>query len=360
MNPCRQFICECWEPISDLPGPEWAAENVPLPGDSELKQFDFELFPLARFVLMQLCHNEHLKRLTEMLSAQVGKTVTILAYLCWKVINRPTSVGWYTDTGINAKHDYKTKILPMLESCEKVAKLLPPDRTKKNNTLIQFGFMNLRVMGAESRSNREGKTIAEVLCDEVRNYPPGAMQQIDNRFKTVTNWRRILFSSAGDITQEPWPSFKAGTRHMGFWPCPKCGHKQTFRFGRKASPLYPAPRGKGGFLWDDNPKTHPEELVYNFAELIPTVVYECENCEARFSESEWKLTLIRQTEFIQTNPMAAPNDISVHCWEAYMPFAGCAWGNIVMKFLKAVVAMKQGDLEPMKVFVKETLGEPWD
>jgi len=355
----RQVIREDWEPISDDPAPQWVAENVALPADSELKSFDFELFPLARFALEQLCHNEHLRRFTEMLSAQVGKTVTILAYVCWKIINRPTSIGWYTDTGINAKHDYKTKILPTLESCAKVAKLLPADRAKKNNTLVQFGFMNLRVMGAESRSNREGKTIAEVLCDEVRNYPPGAMQQIDNRFKTVTNWRRVLFSSAGDLTNEPWLSFKKGTQHLGFWPCPKCGHKQTFRFGRKASPLYPGAREKGGFVWADNEKTHPDDFVYNFLELLPTVEYECEQCGQRFKESD-KLDLIRRTEFVQTNPMADPSDVSVHCWEAYMPFAGCSWGSIVMKFLNALVAMKQGSIEPMRVFVTETLGEPWE
>src|ERR1700733_1881625 len=162
MTDLEQSAAEAWEPVSEQPGYQWVQENCNLPADSELKSFDFELFWLARFALEQLCHNEYLKRFTEMLSAQVGKTVTILAYVCWLIKNRPTSVGWYTDTGINAKHDFKTKILPALEDCKPVAPLLPPERSKKNNTLIQFGFMNLRVMGAESKSNREGKTIAEV------------------------------------------------------------------------------------------------------------------------------------------------------------------------------------------------------
>lgn len=361
MNTPAELLKELWEPPSDEHATKWISEKVELPPDSELKQFDFELFPLARFALDQLCHNEFLRRFTEMLSSQVGKTVTILAYLCWKIINRPSGVGWYTDTGINAKGDYKTKIIPALESCEPVAKLLPSDRAKKNNTLIQFGFMNLRVMGAESSSNREGKTITEVLCDEVRNYPPGAMQQIDNRFKTITNYRRILFSSAGDMHQEPWPSFKKGTMHLGFWPCPKCGHKQTFRFGRDESPLYPERRTAGGFIWSTNTTTHPAEDVYNFAELIKTIRYQCENlsCKHEFPESE-KLKIIRVVEFRQTNPMADPADVSVHCWEAYMPFSGCSWGSIVMKYLNAVVAMKHGNIEPMKVFRKETEGEPWE
>jgi phage terminase large subunit GpA-like protein len=361
MSDLPQLAAQSWEPISEQPSWQWVQENCELPDDSELKSFDFELFPLARFVLEQLCHNEYLKRFTEMLSAQVGKTVTILAYVAWLIKNRPRSVAWYTDTGINAKHDYKTKILPALESCRPIAPLLPNDRTRKNNTLIQLGFMNLRIMGAESRSNREGKTISEVLCDEVRNYPAGAMEQIDNRFKTITNWRRILFSSAGEITQEPWISFQRGTRHMGFWKCPHCNHAQTFRFGKKKSPLYPVERKCGGFMWDKNPVTHPSENVYNIPELIKTIRYQCENeaCKHEFLESE-KISLIRSVEFIQTNPMADPSDVSVHCWEAYMPFSGCSWASIVTKFLNAVVAMRQGNIEPMKIFVKETEGEPWE
>lgn len=352
---------EAWEPVSEQQGWEWVRDNCDLPADSELKSFDFELFPLARFVLSMLCHNELLRRFTEMLSAQVGKTVTILAYVCWKIKNRPSSVGWYTDTGLNAKHDFKTKILPALEECKLVAPLLPVERSKKNNTLIQFGFMNLRVMGAESRSNREGKTISEVLCDEVRNYPAGGMQQIDNRFKTITNYRRILFSSAGEMTEEPWISYQKGTRHMGFWKCPKCGHTQTFRFGRDESPLYPEKSKCGGFIWADNDLTHPDEDVYNLPALIPTIRYQCENeaCKHEFQEAE-KIQLIKSVEFMQTNPMAEASDVSVHCWEAYMPFAGCSWGSIVTKFLNAIVAARQGNIEPMKVFVKETLGEPWE
>src|SRR5688572_10699934 len=117
MTTPEKILCELWEPPSDEPAWKWIGEHVELPPDSELKQFDFELFPLARFVLEQLCHNEYLRRFTEMLSAQVGKTTTILAYVCWKIVNRPSSVGWYTDTGINAKGDFKTKILPSLENC---------------------------------------------------------------------------------------------------------------------------------------------------------------------------------------------------------------------------------------------------
>lgn len=358
----RSLICPSWEPKSDQHACDWITEHFELPPDSELTRMDFEVFPLARFVIDQLAHNELLRRFTEMVSTQSGKTSNVLAYLCWKIKNKPSGAAWYTDTNINAIGDAKTKLLDTFESCRVIKDLLPSDRHKKGLKLIQFQTMNLRIMGADSKGNREGKTISEVLCDEVRNYKPGAMEQIDGRFKTITNWRRIIFSAAGETTNEPWLSFTKGTRHMGFWKCPHCDHKQTFRFGKKKSALYPDSRTCGGFVWDDNATTHPSDLVYNIPELLKTVRYECENekCKKHLEEHE-KLNLIRTTVFEQTNPMADPrSDVSVHCWEAYMPFPGCSLASIVTRYLKALVAMKQGNISPMKIFVTETLGEPWE
>lgn len=42
-----------------------------------------------------------------------------------------------------------------------------------------------------------------------------------------------------------------------------------------------------------------------------------------------------------------------------MPFEGTSWPSIVERHLKAKFALKRGDIEPMKVWVQEVLGEPW-
>jgi hypothetical protein len=50
----------------------------------------------------------------------------------------------------------------------------------------------------------------------------------------------------------------------------------------------------------------------------------------------------------------------MHWNELYMPWAECEWPKIAWKFVQANVALKvKRDLEPLKVFVQESLGEPW-
>jgi hypothetical protein len=55
-----------------------------------------------------------------------------------------------------------------------------------------------------------------------------------------------------------------------------------------------------------------------------------------------------------------PGSFSVHWNALYMPWSSCDWAELVKEFLVATSAWSiQKDLEPLKAFVTETLGEPW-
>jgi hypothetical protein len=356
----EKTICEAWAPPSDEPAWQWVEGNVELGNDSEIKgRVSFEWVPMSRFFLDK-CQDPKVKRISAMVSAQSAKTKTVEFYLMWSVKNRPVETIWYQDDNVAAKTFFKTRLYPDLEDCEAIRALLPTRRDKTNQTLIQFDTMNLYVLGANKKSNRERITAATVLCDEIRNYPPGAMQGIRNRYKTIKNYKEIIFSTAGVEGDELHTSFEDGTRHLFFWACPKCGHLQTFRFGKRATILYPKAREIGGMIWDENPITRPSEGVWNFEEVAKTVHYECENptCKQCFKNSD-KLSLIKTIQPTQTNPMALSENVSMHWNEMYMPWPQCDWDKIVIKFLKSKVAANRGDKEPLKVIVQESFGEPW-
>lgn len=360
MTTAEKFLVDAWTPPSDEPIWQWVENNVELGNDSEIKgKVSFDWVPMGKFFLLQ-CQNPKVKRIAVMVSAQSAKTKNAEFFVMWKVRNDPQEMIWYQDDNVAAKTFFKTRLYPDLENCEPIRALLPTRRDKKNQTLIQFDTMNLYVLGANKKTNRERITAAVVLCDEIRNYPPGAMQGIRNRYKTVRNYKEIMFSTAGVEDDELHRTFKDGTQHFFFWTCPHCNHKQTFRFGRKATVLYPKPRECGGIIWDDNLTTHPSDGVWNFDEVIKTVRYECENpaCKHHFKNSD-KLSLIGTIEPVQTNPMATPEQVSMHWNELYMPWPECDWEKIVIKFLKAKVAASRGDKEPLKVIVQESFGEPW-
>lgn len=356
----EQIIADAWTPPSDEPIWKWVENNVELGNDSDIKgRVSFEWVPMARFFLEQ-CQNPRVKRLALMVSAQSTKTKNVEFYIMWKVKNRPSETIWYQDDNVAAKTFFKTRLYPDLEDCEAIRHLLPSRRDKQSQTLIQFDTMNLYVLGANKKTNRERITAAEVLCDEVRNYPPGAMTGIRNRYKTIRNYKEIMFSTAGVEGDELHQTFLDGTQHFFFWTCPHCQHKQTFRFGRRATVLYPKARECGGMVWEDNLTTHPEDGIWNFEEVSKTVRYECENlaCKHRFSNSD-KLALIKTLEPVQMNPMATLKQVSMHWNEMYMPWPQCDWDEIVTKFLKAKLAADRGDKEPLKVIVQESFGEPW-
>jgi hypothetical protein len=360
MTFAEEIICSAWSPPSDLCCWQWVEENVELGNDSDIKgRVSFDWVPMSRFFL-DACQSRIAKRICLMVSAQSAKTKNVEFFLMWKVRNQPDETIWYQDDNVAAKTFFKTRLYPNLEDCEAIRPLLPSRRDHKSQTLIQFDTMNLYVLGANKKTNRERITAATVLCDEVRNYPPGAMQGIRNRYKTIRNYKEIIFSTAGMEDDELHRTFKDGTQHMFFWACPQCSHRQTFRFGRKATVLYPNTRECGGMVWDDNDTTHPSDGVWNYEEVAKTVRYECENpeCKHRFKNSD-KLALIKTIEPVQTNPMASPEQISMHWNEMYMPWEQCDWDKIVIKFLKAKVAASRGDKEPLKVIVQESFGEPW-
>lgn len=380
VNAVQKILCEASAPPSNEAADAWIEREVELTGDAELKgRVSMRWVPMQRFVVRKY-QQDSVRRITALVGTQCVKTTTALLCLTWKVRNRPSSAGWYTDTAGSAKLDYKTKILPFLESCNVLADEVPTRRDEKTHELIQFASMNLYIFGAESKRNRERITLTEVFGDEARNMEPGAIEELEGRFKTVRYFKFFLFSTAGKVSfnenREPvgdgfFLRFWRGTRHQFFWPCPHCGHRQTFRFGRKKSPLYPEKREKGGFVLEVDGKLVPlshfevRQDVYDMAGIEAATRYECENCQARFRDEDKFALIDAMSKFpdggaMQTNPMASPDDISVHWWEAYMPWPQCAWGKIFVKFVLAEVAARHGNLEPLRVFVTDTTGEPWE
>jgi phage terminase large subunit GpA-like protein len=57
-------------------------------------------------------------------------------------------------------------------------------------------------------------------------------------------------------------------------------------------------------------------------------------------------------------PCLPPKTLGLHVWTGYSPQR--AWSDIVQEFENALKKLEAGDVEPMKLFVNETLGETWE
>ena len=363
----EQFIRAAALPPSDLLIDHWIEQNVYLGGDSDLKgRVSFDLLPMVRFFL-RCCQNPRVRSVVLMCSAQSAKTKSVEFYLLHRIINNPADTIWYLDNKDSARIFSQTRLYDDLHGCELVREQLPTDRHRQKWSLIQFASMNLHILGANIKRNRERIAAEAVLCDERRNFPPGAMASIRNRYKTFREHKEISFSTAGTEFDELHQAFLQGTQHFFHWTCLKCGHRQPFRFSRHATSLFPAARECGGVIWEDSRATHPSDHVWVTQEVRKTVRYQCENpaCKREYRNHEKPMLLATMNESndwgaVQTNPMAAPEHVSMHWNELYMPWADASWEMTAEKFLKAHINLKRThNEEPLKVFVQENLGEPW-
>jgi len=247
------------------------------------------------------------------------------------------------------------RLIPYIEGCSVVAPLFKG----KAKSLMRFETFNLLLRGANSRAKLQSDAIRRIYCDERREWKPGSIDLVRKRMRAFPNALEISAGTAGEENDELHTDYLDGSQTRAHVHCPKCDHSQPIRFSKEATTLWPKPRECGGIVWDSNEVTKPNG-EWNYVEVAKTVRFECENpkCRARFSNSE-KYDLIRTMHPHDYNPSAPPEFKSFGGSAFEAIWESCDWDKLVIEFLKAVEQAKLGNIEPLKAFVTETLGEPW-
>ena len=109
--------------------------------------------------------------------------------------------------------------------------------------------------------------------------------------------------------------------------------------------------------WDENDETKNKN-GYNFDALSQTIRFECECGEVYRDEPADRRHFVDNGKYISLNPNAPKNRRSYH-WNALLP-PWVKWRDLVEEFLIAKGATQHGDISPLKDFINESLGEPWE
>ena len=347
-----------WKPSYQGRMWQWWEENIKLDSTAPIQgSYSTAMTPMVRWVADAM-QDPRTRMGCAIVSRQSSKTQSILIANSYFAKEDPASTAWVMATDMNAKEFVKKRLRPALEHCEVLQDILPRHRGKSSLNIIQFSTMNLLIRGSNSRIGLQSDPLKRIFCDERAEWQKGAIDILRKTLRTHYDSLEFSMGTAGDENDELHVDWKRGSQTFFHWHCPHCGHSQPFRFGRKASAFFPEARDKGGLRWDKNDVTCPNG-VWNRAEVKKTVRYECENCEHRFSNNE-KMPLLNSIHAFHRNPAALPEKFSCHWSALYMPWKECDWPNIVDEFLAATEELKNnGNLEPLKVFVTMTLGEPW-
>ena len=329
-----------------------------LPSDSQVKgPFRCDIFPHSRWVFKTLQDERNVRQLALMCSAQVIKTTMAIAYLLWSVVESPATTFWVLQTEEAVKNFVKSRLMPLLERQTILEKYIPTTRNEATELLIQFKSMMVHFRGTNSRGGLKSTAVQRVIGDEIDEWSAGSYERVTKRLTTFFQPQFFLLSTPENEDGVMYREYLAGTQTHFHFACPKCLHRQPFRFGRVASPVFPEPRECGGFLWDTNEVTKPAGR-WNDAELAKTVRYQCENpaCKNEIQQAEC-FRLLQDLAAVNMNLSPTKGKFSAWIWTAYN--ALYPWENIVTEFLTAQTALGKGDEEPLKSFVRERLGEPF-
>lgn len=358
----EQTIRAALAPPSQLPEWQWWERHIELDSSSNAPgKYSTALVPMARS-FCQWRENPRVRRIVLMVSAQSTKTTLGLNSICHDVTEEPATAMWVMASAEHVKEFYHKRIKPSLENCKLTRDWFDKRRVKLKKSLVQFDSMNLILRGSNSRIGLQSDPVRRLYLDERREWKKGAIELVRKRTRTFHNFLEVSMGTAGRVNDELHLDFKDGSQTFFHWNCPTCDHSQPFRFSQKASPLWPKARARGGLVCPADDKTKPNG-EWDWDAVREATRYECEHCGRLFHNDE-KVTLLASLHEVHRNPEALKGKagayVSLHWNTLYMSFPDCHWGEIMVRFLKAVKAMRFGNIEPMIAFITEDLGEPWE
>jgi phage terminase large subunit GpA-like protein len=289
------------------------------------------------------------KTISVMCSAQSAKTETMLVMLDWIISEDPGPTMWVTSNDDEALKFCIERLMPTLYNCDKVKDLMPKnltgsiDRRKAKAQEIHFPRMTLEVIGSNSESKLQSKPRRWLLMDEVRNWPDGALPTVLKRTRAYYNAKRVIISTPDKQHDAVHQNFLQGDQRHWHFPCPVCGHEQEIVWEK--------------IKWDENDVTRPHGL-WNFDELARTIRFECERGCRITDNPIARRHIAGKGKWIPHNPLAPKHYRSYH-WNAMIP-TWVRWRDLVEEFINANKALSWGDPEPLKTFINESLGQPWE
>ena len=283
--------------------------------------------------MMDAISDPTVENVVVMSSSQVGKTELENNALGYYIHQDPAPIMLVMPTERDAETWSKDRFAPMARDTPCLrAKIGDPKSRDGSNKILHKKFPggHLTIVGANAPSGLASRPIRILLCDEVDRYPASAGAEGDPvnlaKKRTTTFWNRkvVLVST---------PTIKGASRiemayeqsdQRRYWvPCPACHTMQKL--------IWPQVK------WDKN---QPE-----------TAHYECEHCQAHWSDSKRWLA-VKQGQWRAEKPFI--NTAGFHLNEIYS-----SWVRLEEMARNFLSAYAMGD-QALKTFKNTALGETWE
>ena len=343
MNLVEKAARSAWSPPDARPPWQWAEQHYIVPVSARPGKWRSDNSPWVRDFMEKFADNR-VRRITVLCSAQSSKTETMLALLSWVIAEDPSPTMWVTSTDDEALKFWTERMEVSLRACKPVAAQIPESRKLAKNLEMHFPTMTLEVVGANSKAKLQSRSRRFLLLDEVRNWPSWALPMVLKRTRTWWNSRVVILTTPDQSHDTVHQEFLEGSQNRYHVRCPACGGYHQLRWQN--------------LVWATNSATKPDG-VWNFRELAKTLRYKCPDCAAEFKdEPMFRRALAADGKWVSHN-LNAPEHLVSYTWNAMLP-TWVPWSSLLEEWITAQAALEHGNHEPLKTFINETLGEPWE
>lgn len=301
-------------------------------------------------------------------SAQSGKTVLALIYLCFLIAERPGTTLWVVPSKEAGQETMEFRMLPHLEECKPAAVKLPKNsRNGLKKRQINLGAgLSLFVRSAHTKAELQSVPARNVVCDEAGQYSSDVIPQLRVRLRAYLRnglGKFIIITTPESDEDFISQAYRSGTQRKWFIPCDCCGEEFVFFWHGDEGTDH------GGLMWDETEETIDSATGEpRLSKLLPTVRLVCPNakCDRVWRDNEVDRRYIATAngkdphgQFRATNEDADPG-VESFAWEAGIaPWV--TWASLVKAWFAAVRALKVlGDVEPMKEHIRKDRGKAWN
>ena len=314
---------------------EWAELHYELPETSAEPGLWNRFRAPYQSGIMDAIAEPGVNKVSLMCAAQVGKTIILLAIICYFIDLDPCSMMMTQPTTEMAEIFSKEKLSSAITNVKPVAaKIVQKSRNASSTILMKMfagGF--LRLSGANSPSSLASMSIRIFLGDEIDKYPPSAGKEGDPVQlaieRTSTFWNSLVFlvstpSIKGNSRIES--EYEQSDKRLCYVPCPYCNTFQHLSWNNFE------------YAGKDTDESDPASGCY----------FVCVECGELISESH-KNSLMRRLEWRATAKAKSPGHVGFQLSRFYSPWV--SWTDIAFNYEKA-----RHDPQQLQVFWNATLG----
>jgi hypothetical protein len=279
--------------------------------------------------------------------SQTWKTTMFLIACAWSIRYRAVPKLWITAKDDLAKDLSQERLQPTLQRSPDLKDLLFDNRLDTTTYKIRTKLCTVDIAGAESSTALEQNPYGEIFADECRNYPGGYLTKLRMRQRNYQDAKRALFSTPAYVGDEFDQRCNLGSQFEWLFPCQKCGQLIPLVWSLKYSRL---------------PEQYRKLSQMMFPKDVAEAWLECACNHRHMDVPGTRRWILDQGDWVPMNLATDPELRDLKVESFHYPAMLCPntkWYDLAQGFRQAVRNMKAGNLEDLRLFVNESLGEPW-